>query len=61
MKYIKETVNFLKERGFENPEVGIILGTGLGQLLDKVNIFTKSVITTFLISQQRQLSFIKVN
>mgnify|MGYP005864790763 CR=1 FL=1 len=38
MKYIKETVNFLKERGFENPEVGIILGSGLGQLLDKVNI-----------------------
>jgi len=38
MKYIKETVKFLKERGFENPEVGIILGTGLGQLLDQVNI-----------------------
>jgi purine-nucleoside phosphorylase len=38
MKYIKETTKYLKEKGFKKPEIGIILGTGLGQLLDKVKI-----------------------
>lgn len=38
MKYLKETTVYLRERGFKNPEIGIILGTGLGQLLDKVDI-----------------------
>ncbi len=37
-KYITETANYLKEKGFANPEIGIILGTGLGQLLDHVDI-----------------------
>ncbi|MFT7628747.1 MAG: purine-nucleoside phosphorylase [Ulvibacter sp.] len=37
-RYIKESVDFLQQRGFGVPEVGIILGTGLGQILDKVNI-----------------------
>ena len=32
-KYIEETVEYLKSKGFENPETGIILGTGLGQLI----------------------------
>ncbi|GGD21049.1 purine-nucleoside phosphorylase [Hyunsoonleella pacifica] len=38
LKFITETVDFLKEKGFENPEVGIILGTGLGQLINEVDI-----------------------
>lgn len=38
MKYLKETTKYLKEKGFKNPEIGIILGTGLGQLLDQVEI-----------------------
>ncbi|MGX1023732.1 purine-nucleoside phosphorylase [Psychroflexus sp. MBR-150] len=38
MKYLKETTKYLKEKGFKNPEIGIILGTGLGQLLDQVKI-----------------------
>ena len=38
IKYITETTNYLKEKGFDKPEVGIILGTGLGQLLDKIDI-----------------------
>ena len=38
MKHIKETTKYLKNKGFLNPEIGIILGTGLGQLLDKVEI-----------------------
>ncbi len=38
MKYLKETTKYLQQKGFENPEIGIILGTGLGQLLEQVNI-----------------------
>jgi purine-nucleoside phosphorylase len=38
MKYLKETTTYLQEKGFENPEIGIILGTGLGQLINKVEI-----------------------
>lgn len=38
MKHIDETTDYLKEKGFENPEVGIILGTGLERLLDEVKI-----------------------
>lgn len=38
IKYIEETVNYLKGKGFEKPEIGIILGTGLGQLINEVNI-----------------------
>ncbi|WNH13469.1 purine-nucleoside phosphorylase [Thalassobellus suaedae] len=38
IKYIEETVTYLKEKGFENPEIGIILGTGLGQLINHIDI-----------------------
>lgn len=38
IKFIKETVDYLKDKGFDNPEIGIILGTGLGQLLNDVEI-----------------------
>lgn len=38
IKIIQETTEYLQKKGFENPEIGIILGTGLGQLLEKVNI-----------------------
>ena len=38
IKYIEETVDYLKEKGFENPEIGIILGTGLGQLINDITI-----------------------
>lgn len=37
-KYIQESAEFLKQRGFDKPEIGIILGTGLGQIIDKVAI-----------------------
>lgn len=37
-KYIKEAVAFLKQRGFKTPEVGIILGTGLGKIIENVNV-----------------------
>ncbi len=38
IKYIKETTEFLQEKGFVNPEIGIILGTGLGQLVNEIEI-----------------------
>lgn len=38
IKIIQETTEYLKSKGFDHPEIGIILGTGLGQLLDKIDI-----------------------
>ena len=38
LKLINETVDFLKQKGFENAEIGIILGTGLGQLINQIEI-----------------------
>jgi purine-nucleoside phosphorylase len=38
MQYIEQTTSYLQQRGFENPEIGIILGTGLGKLLDEMEI-----------------------
>ncbi|WP_452218942.1 purine-nucleoside phosphorylase [Lacinutrix undariae] len=35
---INETVDYLKDKGFDTPEVGIILGTGLGLLLNEIEI-----------------------
>lgn len=37
-KYIKEAAEYLKQRGFENPEIGIILGTGLGKIIESIEI-----------------------
>ncbi|WP_410004320.1 purine-nucleoside phosphorylase [Aequorivita nionensis] len=37
-KYIEEAADYLKQRGFEKPEVGIILGTGLGKIVEKIEI-----------------------
>lgn len=38
LKLINETVAFLKQKGFEKSEIGIVLGTGLGQLLSEIEI-----------------------
>lgn len=38
LEKIKESVNFLKEQGMENPDVGIILGTGLGKMVDSIEV-----------------------
>ena len=38
LKLINETVAFLKQKGFEKSEIGIVLGTGLGQLLSEIDI-----------------------
>jgi purine-nucleoside phosphorylase len=38
IKLITETADYLKSKGFDNPEIGIILGTGLGQLINKIEV-----------------------
>lgn len=38
IKFIKQTTEYLQSKGFDKPEIGIILGTGLGKLIDDVNI-----------------------
>ncbi|RZS99774.1 purine-nucleoside phosphorylase [Aquimarina brevivitae] len=37
-KFIEDTADYLINKGFDNPETGIILGTGLGQLIDHIEI-----------------------
>ncbi|MDX1773949.1 purine-nucleoside phosphorylase [Oceanihabitans sediminis] len=37
-RYINESVEYLQDKGFDKPEIGIILGTGLGKLLEEVTI-----------------------
>lgn len=38
IKFINESAEYLLEKGFKNPEIGIILGTGLGQLINHIEI-----------------------
>ncbi|AZQ42823.1 purine-nucleoside phosphorylase [Nonlabens ponticola] len=35
-KQLENSIDYLKDQGFDAPEVGIVLGTGLGQLVDKI-------------------------
>lgn len=35
-KLLDNSINYLIQQGFEKPEVGIVLGTGLGQLVDQI-------------------------
>lgn len=35
---IKEATDFLQQKGIKDPIVGIVLGTGLGKLVDKIDI-----------------------
>ncbi len=35
---LQETINFLKANGIIHPEVGVVLGTGLGKLVDEIDI-----------------------
>ena len=42
IKLISESTEYLKSKGFNNPEVGIILGTGLGQLVNAIEIIAEA-------------------
>ena len=35
-KHLDESVAYLRQKGFEKPEIGIVLGTGLGKLVDEI-------------------------
>jgi purine-nucleoside phosphorylase len=35
---LQQTTDFLFQKGFNNPEIGIILGTGLGQLISHISV-----------------------
>ncbi|MFK8061387.1 MAG: purine-nucleoside phosphorylase [Polaribacter sp.] len=35
---LQETISFLKSKGITNPEIGIVLGTGLGKLVNEISI-----------------------
>ena len=39
LEKIEETVDFLRKKGFADPDAGIILGTGLGGLTEKISDF----------------------
>ncbi|NND63282.1 MAG: purine-nucleoside phosphorylase [Flavobacteriaceae bacterium] len=41
VKIIQESVEFLRQRGFDSPEIGIILGTGLGQIIEHVDVLAE--------------------
>ncbi|MBE9489995.1 MAG: purine-nucleoside phosphorylase [Bacteroidetes bacterium] len=41
IKHINETAKYLQDKGFDNPEIGIILGTGLGKLVEDIDIIQK--------------------
>jgi purine-nucleoside phosphorylase len=42
IKQITESTEYLQDKGFDNPEVGIILGTGLGQLINEIDILAQA-------------------
>ncbi len=35
-KQLNESVAYLKNKGFDQPEIGIVLGTGLGKMVDEI-------------------------
>ena len=40
-KKVQETVKFLKNKEITTPDYGIILGTGLGNLVEKITVAPK--------------------
>lgn len=42
IKQITESTEYLQSKGFDSPETGIILGTGLGQLINEVEIIAEA-------------------
>ncbi len=42
IKLITESTEYLQDKGFDNPEIGIILGTGLGKLVDEIEVISEA-------------------
>jgi len=37
-QHLQETISFLKSKGIDTPEIGIVLGTGLGKIVSEIQI-----------------------
>lgn len=37
-QHLEETISYLKSKGINNPAIGIVLGTGLGRIVDEIEI-----------------------
>jgi len=37
-QHLQETISFLKSKGIDTPEIGIVLGTGLGKIVTEIQI-----------------------
>ena len=61
LEAIKQTADFLKEKTNVSPEIGIILGTGLGGLVNEIDTIHAIHMKKFQISQYLQWKDIKVN
>ena len=46
---LAETVNFLQKEGITSPQTGIVLGTGLGQMIKEIDIIKEHKILNILI------------
>ncbi|WP_037317315.1 purine-nucleoside phosphorylase [Salegentibacter sp. Hel_I_6] len=42
IKELKESTNYLISQGFDSPEIGVILGTGLGKLGEEIEIIAEA-------------------
>ena len=61
---IKKTAEFLKEKTNFNPEIGIILGSGLGSFVDEVDIkfsIPYDEISEFVFNEDSEYEFILKN
>ena len=60
-KQLDESTAYLQSKGFDNPEIGIVLGTGLGKLADEIENPLEPTTIIFPFFLWRPLSFIPVN
>ena len=37
-QHLQETITYLKSKGINSPEIGVVLGTGLGRIVDEIQI-----------------------
>ena len=42
IKFIEESTEYLNSKGFDAPEIGIILGTGLGKMIDEIEVIAEA-------------------
>lgn len=60
-KQLEESSLYLRNKGFESPEIGIILGTGLGRLVDHIESGVVAHYHNIPFSRWLPLNFIAVS